>query len=197
MLLSLILKDHVNLKTEAIRILYSLHTNRFKIQKSLEDQVILELVDSKKAYREFQDLSVVIRIFGESSEKWYFNHNGEQFKTFKYMLEEIEKLLLKPKPKVMGELDEESPRSADEKLCMVSQFDSANSIELIKSYFVMKMEHGVDPFYQSMFRHLGMFESLSEVLNEDLNSSRNDLNSDHDVMIERIYFILAYSITQN
>jgi hypothetical protein len=100
LLLSLILSKDIKLKTEAIRILYSLHSKRFKIRESIKDQVILDLVNSKKAYRECQDLSVVLRIFGETSEKWYADYVGEQFKTFKYMLEEIEKLLLKPKMKL-------------------------------------------------------------------------------------------------
>jgi len=39
----------------------------------------------------------VLRIFAESSEKWYVNSQSEQFKTFLYMLEEMEKLLIKPK----------------------------------------------------------------------------------------------------
>lgn len=77
LLLSLILSPDIKLKTEAIRILYSLHSKRFKIKESIQDQVILDLVNSQKAYRECQDLSVVLRIFGETSEKWYSNAEGE------------------------------------------------------------------------------------------------------------------------
>lgn len=196
LLLSLILSKDIKLKTEAIRILYSLHSKRFKIRESITDQVILDLVNSKKAYRECQDLSVVLRIFGETSEKWYSDSQGEQFKTFKYMLEEIEKLLLKPKLK-LDDSDNESDFESEEEMHMTTQFDNVNKLELVKSYFMMKMKHGVDKFYQSMFKHLGVFPSLCEVLLDDLECGKETLTSEHQILIERIYFILAYSITDN
>jgi hypothetical protein len=61
----------------------------------------------------------------------------------------------------------------------------------------MKTRQGVDQFYQAMFKHNGVFKSLCDILREDLESSKNVLTWEHELLIHRIYFILAYSIDIN
>jgi hypothetical protein len=48
-----------------------------------------------------------------------------------------------------------------------------------------------------MFKRLDVFPSLCEILRDDLESANKSLTIEHEKLIERIYFILAQSVTDN
>lgn len=50
---------------------------------------------------------------------------------------------------------------------------------------------GVDKFYQSIFRHLGVYESLFEIIQGDLEIREDQLKAPHHNLIDRIYIVLA------
>lgn len=120
----------------------------------------------------------------------------------------MEKLLIKPKQQEqdLDELDyANSIKLADTRSHFSLAYDEDDSDisnsnpgpDLIKNYFLMKLKYGVDKFYQQMFKRLEVFPSLCEILRDDLESANNNLTIEHEKLIERIYFILAYSVTEN
>ena len=147
----------------------------------------------------------MLRIFGETSEKWYYDETCSRFKTFKYMLDEIEQLLLRPASQSMqGEdvLNTNTMLLGEDDVVHNDFYgflsEKKMEIDLVKKYFVLTKKYEVDEFYQSMFRHLGVFNSLFEILKDDLESTNKSmLTMSHIILIERIYFIFAFSCINN
>ena len=113
------------------------------------------------------------------------------------MLEEMEALLFgKKTPDELLELNESDfessvTSSSESNSDETFYFEETGDIDSTKAYFANLQNNGVDKFYQSIFRHLGVYDSLFEIIQGDSEIPIDSLSKAHFDLIDKIYYILS------
>jgi hypothetical protein len=95
-LLSLTLNSDLKLKTEALRLLYCLHSQINITRANIEETIILDAANTKLSHRDSVNLSRALKRISETAEKWYCELHADKVEIFDNLMSIIESHLLQP-----------------------------------------------------------------------------------------------------
>ena len=72
-LLNLTMYKNLKLKTEALRLVYCLHSQANIIKSNMEETILLDGTNTKISYNECNNLSQALQRLGETADKWFPN----------------------------------------------------------------------------------------------------------------------------
>ena len=165
-LLNLTLQPDLKLKTEALRLLYYLHSPIEITRRNIEATIILDSANTKMSYPACHNLSRALIRLAETTDKWYLNCEVAAFSAFENILSIIEEHLIQKQAKRVPGMT--SPNTDEDRSV------SASDIPPLEQHLWRNVRSVVNPYYQNIFRHLEVFASLVKILEADLLlASRN------------------------
>lgn len=203
-LLALTLSSDFRLKTQSLQLFYELHSQINMTKINIDDSILLDSTNTKMSYLDSLNLSRALKRLAETTEKWYTNSDSAEFEALEIILAKIEDHLLQPQSKAAKAVYTE-PISIDddEDHEEGNQIEGPEELSDLEQYFCKEIKYVVNPFYQNIFRHLEIIESLIDLIKTDFNllqpEKKNDLcmGPAYRTLMSKIYFILAYSCIDN
>jgi len=159
-LLNLTLQPDLKLKTEALRLLYYLHSPIEITRRNIETAIILDSANTKMSYPDCHNLSRALIRLAETTDKWYLNFELAAFSAFENILSIIEEHLVQKQVKRVPGMT--TPVSEDDRSI------SASDIPPLEQHLWRNVRSVINPYYQNIFRHLEVFSSLIKILEADL-----------------------------
>ena len=113
-LLNLTMYKNLKLKTEALRLVYCLHSQANIIKSNMEETILLDGTNTKISYNECNNLSQALKRLGETADKWFPNANSQLLEVFQDILDVVEGHILQPQTKAIARPVYTEPVSSDE-----------------------------------------------------------------------------------
>lgn len=168
-LLKLTLNPDIKLKTEALRLLYYLHSQLNITKANIEEVVLLDSTNTKMSYNQSLNITRALCRLVETAEKWYEYPNRPELEVMENILHLIETHLLQENEKKAGFspytevlIEHDESRQVDNE-----EFGHA------EQYYCRELKGTINPFYQNIFRHLGVYKSLQAILKTDFSKFKN------------------------
>jgi hypothetical protein len=221
-LLSLTLASDFRLKTQALNLFYDLHSQINMTKSNIEDSILLDSTNTKMSYLDSLNLSRALKRLAETTEKWYVDEGSDELEALRTILSSIEDHLRQPQKRSEnipftepisvepgdGDSDEGNP------------IEGPKELPELEQYFCKEIKYVVNPFYQNIFRHLEIYDSLISLIKTDIYQMQleqkpdtNQRQKPHEIkitqtentictarhrhMMSRVFMILAYACIDN
>jgi hypothetical protein len=188
-LIELAMQSNLQVKTEALQLLYHIHSQSNQVREQMLQSLIIE---SNLCTTKFEDTKAncrLLRLLADSCPSWYFLTGSQEFRCCSVILSEIENLIHEKKV-IINTIDIGKTMHNQEELSMINR------------YIIKNLEGQMNSSYQSSLVYLDVFASLEKILKVDLQElqkpgDKRNLTSQHREFIQKIYSLQAIASYNN